>query len=244
MNRIGLKFPAKNVWVASALMCGSFLMSCGGSGGGGSKLGKNDYLGNLPAVYDGYNMEVAALEEKTNNEGEKLMSGGEKNYDKIQAVYDEQKVKEKELKEQFNTDVKAELSNIVGKEVPVTFSEGLKNSGKFYYDATVKIGELRDEPRLSVTLSAKDDFTVPSMQSYDYTVYLRLVGKDGVVLENSTTVIMPIPLAREAKSFGKGDVLIADYAALDFNLSRYAADRVNFAGVEFISTEEYNAINQ
>lgn len=229
--------------VFALIMCGTMLTNCGGNGSGSnsSKLKKNEYLGNLPALYENYETGKDALEKKTEAESEKLLSGGEKNYSKIQKLFDDQKIKEKEMKEKFNADVKAELAKIVGKEVPVSFSDKLKNSDKFYFNVSdVKIVEQRGEPRISFTITAKDDFTVQSMKGYDYNVYFRLIGADGATLENSTSTTIPISLSLDVKSFKKGDVLLDSYNVIGFNLGRYAVDRANFSGIEFISKEEYN----
>ena len=227
---------------AAAMICGAVLASCGGgsNAGSGSKIKKNEYLGNIPALYESYYTEIDALEKKVDAEGEKLMAGGEKNYGKVQKLFDDQKVKEKAMKEKFQADVKTEMEKIVGKDIPVSYSEQLRNSDMWYYDATAKIGERRGEPILSITLTAKNEFTVPSMKAYDYNAYFRLVGKDGTPLKTSPSTIIPIKLEQQAQSFSKGDVLIDSYEGYGLSLSNYATEFANFAGIEFITKEEYN----
>lgn len=233
----------KNVlFIVSALACGLMLAGCGGtgSGSGGSKLKKNDYLGSLPALYESYNADLAALEAKVEEEGTKLFAGGEKNAGKIQKLFDDQKAREKAMKEKFEADVKAETAKLAGKDVPVSYSEQLKNSGKLYYTVTqAKIVEEKGEPKLAVTIAAKDDFTIPSMKAYDYTIYYRLAGAEGASLQRSASVIIPVALAREAKEFRKGDEL--NKTVIGFNLSNYPADRAAFSGIEFITKEEYDS---
>lgn len=70
----------------SLLTCAILLAGC--SGGGKSGLKKNDYLGNLPALYADHALRVEAIEFETNAKGEKLMAGGQANYDKIQPLYE------------------------------------------------------------------------------------------------------------------------------------------------------------
>jgi hypothetical protein len=211
------------------------ISSCGGGSGGG-KLKKNDYLGNIPALYAEFNAQKEAAEKKLEEQSNKLMAGGEKNYDRVQKMFDEAGAAEKALKEKLNADVAAELAKVVGKEVPVTYSAALSP----YYVATVKMAEYRGEPRLAITLTAIEDFTVPSMKAYDYMVYYRLVGKDGAELTKPASTIIAIPLAREEKSFKAGDVLTDAYTAFVGT----TPDRAEFAGVEFITNEEYNNLNK
>ncbi len=231
-------------FIVSALACGLILTGCGGSGSSGEsggKIRKNDYLGNLPALYANYNAEKAATEKKIEEQGNKLMAGGEKNAGKLQKLFDDQKAKEKELKTKFDAEVKAELEKVIGKDIPVAFSEQLKSSDKFFFDVpVVKIAEQRGEPRLSISLTAKDNFTVPSMKGYDYSVYFRLAGKDGAPLERSASVILPVTLDRAALPYVKGETLIDSYVAYGFNLGNYP-DRATLTAVEFISKEEYDA---
>ncbi len=230
--------------IAATVMCAAVLSNCGGSGSGGEgggKVRKNDFLGNLPALYTNYNAEKTGMEKKIEQESEKLMAGGEKNYDKVQKLFDDQKIKEKALKEKFQADVKAEMEKVVGKDIPVTFSEELKNSDKFFFDVpVVKVAEQKGEPRLAISLTAKDNFTVPSMKGSDYSVYFRLVGKDGAPLERSASVILPVKLDRAALPYMKGETMIDSYVAYGFNLGKYP-DRATLTAVEFISKEEYDA---
>jgi len=228
-----------SVLIVSTLVCGLVLTGCGGGSGAG-KVKKNEYLGSLPTLYDSYKSAKESLEKNLETESEKLMAGGEKNYSKVQKLFDDQKSKEKDLKEKFKSDVAAEVAKIAGKAVPVNFSDELKNSDKLFFEVSdVKIVDDNGEAKIAVTITAKDDFTIPRMKSYDYTVYYRLVGSNGT-LEKSTSCIIPVSLAYEAKSFKKGDIL--NQSLIGLNLNNYAADRAAFSGIEFISQQEYNAV--
>jgi len=237
-----LNFPARKVYYIYALVCIFAYTSCGDGGGTAkSNLNKNEYLGNLPAIYDNYILTKAAMEKKLEEEIERLVAGGEKNESKIDKLFNQGTIKEKELKEKFDADVKAEIATLTGKEIPVTFSEKLKNSEKFYYNVTnVKLVEDKGDPKISITITAKDDFSVPSMKAYDYTAYYRLMGSNGPLL-NSISSITPIPLVREVQSFKK-DFLFKQ-ALGQLALGYYSADRATFTGIEFISKDEYNKAN-
>jgi len=229
----------KGLMMVSVVACGLIMVNCGGDGSGSSKLKKNELLGNLPALYEKHAAEMASLEKKTEAESAKLIAGGEKNYGKIQKLFEDQQVKEKESKKKFKADVKAEIAKIAGKEVPVSFSEKLKNSDMLFYNlSNVKIVDDKGEAKISFTITAKDDFTIPSMKAYDYMVYYRLLGNKAAI-EKSASTIIPVSLTREAKSFKKGDVL-SQYVA-ELNLHRNAAKLAAFSGIEFISKEEYDA---
>jgi hypothetical protein len=221
------------------------MAGCGGgsgSGSGGGKIKKNEFLGNLPALYDGYNSEKAAMEAKLETESNKLMAGGEKNYDKVQKLFDDQSLREEELEEKLIADMQAELSKLAGKAIPVVFSQKLRDSGTLFFDiADAALVDDRGEVGLSFNIKAREDFTIPSMKAYDYTIFYRLTGDQGATLENSVSAIIPVPLDRQAKSFAKGELLNSSKVAL--NLGRYAADRAAFSGIEFITKEEYDSFN-
>lgn len=220
-------------------VCGAMLAGCGGGGTKGSKLSKNDYLGTLPALYDAYNTQKAEAEKSLETESTKLMEGGEKNYDKVQKMFDDAMSAEKERETKFKADVAAELPTLAGKNVPVTYSEGLTP----FYAAAATIGEGKNEPVVLITLTAKDALTVPSMKGLDYAAYFCLVDAAGTPLERSASVILPIKLAQTETAFTAGQELVKDYS-FGFNLGNYAASRVGFAGLKFITQEEYNAQQQ
>jgi hypothetical protein len=124
--------------------------------------------------------------------------------------------------------------------VSFTFSEKLKNSDMLFYNVSeAKIVNERGEPKVKLVISAKNDFTIPSMKAYDYTIYYHLMGSKGA-LKNSTSTAIPVSLSREAKSFKAGEAL--SEIIVEFYLKNYAADRVDFSSIEFITQEEYNAM--
>ena len=210
------------------------LSSCGGNGGG-SKLKKNEFLGTLPSLYEAYNTQKADAEARLETESNKLMAGGEKNYEKVQKMFDEAAEKQKTRDAEFKQAVAAELATLVGRQVPVAFSTSLEP----WFDASAKIGDVRGEPRLMVTVTAKSDMTIPSMRGYDYNIYLRMKGADGATLENSKTALIPVTLLNRAQTITAGQVLLDAHNALGFNLNSNTADAVGFSGIEFITKQEY-----
>lgn len=218
------------------------LVACGG-GPGGSGLKKNDYLGTLPALYADQAAGLEAIEQKANAQAEKLMAGGEGNHDKIQPLYDKATEQMEQLKTQLRSDVEAQIAKLDGGRIPVTFSEALRSSGMDFYEISgMKItGERNGSsivPSIVFDIIAKNDFTVPGMQSYDWSVYYRLTKADGVV-DRSTSVLLPIPLERSSRSFTAGTQLLSG-ARIPLNFSSNAAELADFTGIEFISKSEYN----
>jgi|GEM_PF-5879044 hypothetical protein len=225
--------------IVSVLICGVILTGCGGGNGStkGSKLHKNEYLGNLPALNDGYKTAVASLKEDYEVKGEKITAGGTKNFEKLMKLQEERKGKEKEMKEKFQADVKAELGNLTGKAIPVTFSDKLKESDMLFYNISdVTLTGEGGGPIISVTVTAKNDFTVPSRKGYDYTVYYRLMSSNGPV-HNTTGTLAPIELMREEQPFKKDFML--SKTTIPLPLARQATELATFTGIEFISQEEY-----
>lgn len=224
--------------LAVALVCGAMIVSCGG-GNGGSKLKKNAYLGNLPALYDGYNIQNEALEKEAEKKAEGLKEGNPKDIEKAMKLFGEMMAKQETIKTEFEEKVKAELEKVAGKEIPVSYSAALTP----WFTASATVVDYSDDPYLSLTVTTKEAMTVPAMKGYDYSVYFRLLGKDGTTLESGKGSAAPVKFETREQTFTAGQVVSEDYKAMGFNLDDYAASRVDFAGVEFITKEEYNAIN-
>ncbi len=223
--------------LVAALVCGAIIVSCGG-GNGGSKLKKNEYLGNLPALYDGFNLQNEALEKEAEAKAEKFSENNPKDIEKAMKLFGEMMAEQESIKTKFEENVKAELAKVAGKEIPVSYSAALTP----WYTATAKVAEARNEPWLSLTITTKEAMTIPAMKGYDYAVYFRLLGPDGTTLEKGKGSAAPVKLVTNEQVLPAGQVLVEDYNTTGFNLKRYAASRVDFAGIEFITKEEYNAI--
>ena len=220
-------------------LCGMIFASCGGESSSKSGLKKNRYLGSLPAIYADYNATIAAHEAKIEKQGMKLMSGGEKNSEKIMTLMQEDQATVKIMKDKLKTDVNAEIAKIVGKDVFVAYSKSLIDSDELFYNvASAKLGDNKGELAIAIVLSAKNDFEVPRMKGYDYSAYFKLITTDGSIILKS--VLLPVKLDYKAFSIASGELLLENNFPLYIsgNLELYA----NFAGMEFISKDEYNEL--
>lgn len=225
----------KNTYLFCALACALLLAGCSG-GGGKSGLKKNDYLGSLPVLYADQELAAEALEADATAKAEKLMAGGESNYDRVQPIFDKAIAAKEELEAQFKADVKAELERLADTPIPVTFSAALQASDKFFYEVPeAKLIAQNGRPAIVLTIRAKGDLNVPGMRGYDYQAYYRLLCAEGVV-ERSPSVILPVSLERAAQSFAAGTPLNPATILLNFS---HAAQLASFTGVEFITREEY-----
>ena len=218
-----------------ALVCGAILTNCGG-GGGGSGLKKNQYLGSLPAIYANYNAEKKAYEAKIEEQGRKLMDGGEKNTDKIMKLMKEDEETTKAMKEKMKTAESAEIAKIAGTEIPVSYSKELTDSDELFYNVSpIKLIDSNGELALAISISAKSNFDVPRMKGYDYSTYFRLVAADGSTIIKS--VLLPVNLDTKALSFAAGEQLLENKFSI--HISNKPELYADFAGIEFISKNEY-----
>ncbi len=208
-------------------LCALCLMftSCGGGGS------KNDYLGSLPGLYEKYNK--AETEMQASVEGELDMA-------KLTKVFAELKAREDKLK----AAVAAELETLVGKAIPVSYSDALVASGKIFYDAAATVNSNRGSACLSMALSAKDDYTVPAYGRYDkqYMVYYHFIDRDGASIEGSKWSFTPVAFDKAGLAFPKGTELWSDETARTFDVDEYPEAYAAFAGVQFITAEEYDAL--
>ena len=223
--------------IVFVLVCGMMLTSCGGDSGK-SGLKKNPYLGSLPAIYAGYNAEKKAHEAKVEEQGQKLMAGGEKNADKIMKLMMEEQETAKAMKEKMKTAVSAEIAKIAGKEIPVSYSKALLDSDELFYNvAPLKLVGNKEELVLVISLSAKSDFEVPRMKGYDYSTYFRFITSDGSTITKS--VLLPVKLDYKPFSIAAGESLLENNFPL--HLNNQPELYVDFAGIEFITKAEYDA---
>ncbi len=216
----------------------AMMVSCSGSSGS-SGVKKNEYLGALPAIYAGYNAEKAAHEAKMEEQGTKLMAGGEKNTGKIMKLMKEDEEKAKAMKEKMQADAKAEIAKIAGKEVPVSYSQALVDSENLFYNvAAPKLIDNDGKLAIAFSLSVKQDFTVPKYKGLDYAAYFRLIASDGSTIIKS--VILPVKTDIKELTFTAKEPL-TDYN-FPVGISGIPEKYADFAGVEFITKDEYNAI--
>ena len=224
--------------VVTAVVCGFVLASCGG-GSSKSGLKENKYLGKLPAIYADYDAKKSAHEAKMEEQGNKLMAGGEKNTSKLMKLVKEDEEATKAMKEQLTADLSAEMAKITGNEIPVSYSKALLDSDELFYTVSpVKLLEKDKTIAFAILLSAKQAFDVPRMKGYDYAAYFRFVTSDGSTITQS--VLLPVKLENKAFSIAAGEQL------LENNFPVYLSNKpelyADFAGIEFISKEEYELL--
>ena len=227
--------------MAFVIACGVIFASCGGGSGnsGGSSGGvkKNAYLGLLPSLYADYNAKKKAQEAKVEEEGKKLMAGGEKNSAKLMKLMSEDEATTKAMKEKLTAAVNDEIAKVAGKEVPVAYSKALLDSDELFYKvAPAKLVADKDRLSIEFSFSAKNDFEVPRLKGHDFGTYFRLVAADGSTIIK--TVLLPVKLENKAFTITTGEQLL-EYK-LPLSISNMAEAYANFAGVEFITKAEYN----
>ncbi len=205
---------------------GAMMFSCGGGGGA-----KNDYLGNLPGLYAKYNKVEA--DAKASVEG--------KNLEQITKLYEDVKAKEDQLK----ADVAAEMEKIAGREVPVSYSPELQKSFDLFYQAKASITNNRNNPFLSLTLTAKNDLAVPTQSRFEpkFPVWFHFIDKDGASVERSKWSFSVFEFNKPEKSFIKGDQIYVNEIMRDFDVEDYPESYAGFAGVQFITKAEYDNLN-
>lgn len=227
--------------IALPLLCCIILASCGGDGNSknsGGSLKKNPYLGSLPAIYADYNAEKEAYEKKIEEQGSKLLAGGEKNKDKIMKLMKEEEEKTKAMKEKLEATLKAEIQRLNGTELPISYSEQLKQSDEqFYTISGVKLVDNNGKLYMAYVISAKDKMEVPRYAGTGYSAYYRYRAADGSTIQKS--VFLPIQADTKPQIFDAGQQLYEGQVPI--SMSNRPRRFANFDGVEFISKEEYNA---
>ena len=205
-----------------------------GCGGGSSKSGlkKNKYVGSLPAIYADYALAKKADEAKI----DKLYKKG--NFKKIMKEAEKQEKEQKLRRKKFDADIEAEKARIAGTEIPVSYSKDLQASDMLFYNvAPVKLNE---RCYAEVFLSAKQDFTVPGGGQQSYAIYCRLITKDGTTIRKD--IMYPVSWSSKPISFTAGEKLGQKGDKHDILIHPYSDPELyaNFAGIEFITEEEYN----
>ena len=212
------------VGVAAVIMSG-----CGG-GSKKSGLKKNEYLGALPAIQADFK-----LEEKADAENLKMLrtKGPAEKWAK-----ENEKVKEKRRKNE--ADLKAEWEKIAGKEVPFSYSKAFAES--VYEVASAK---LASESKLCIefTFKVKQDFEVNNKNGDAYRLaYFRAITKDGSTITKGMYNLVHFSWGHP-QSFSKGQTIGNPYALYLFQ-PKYAEKWADFAGIEFVTEDEYNKISE
>lgn len=204
------------------------MLGCSGGGTGGSKL-NNQYLGTIPAIHADYNTQKAILDEK------KQKMKDVNDYLKYHNEHDNalQKATEKLL---------AEAAKITEKPIPILFSDKFNESGNLFFTvksavipsientkATIK----HDGLEIKMVILSNDDVKISNQQWVKYELHYRLVTTDGTTLRKGKS----LPSNNQFKA---GDSMMEPSIHLSImNNPELWAD---FAGVEFITKEEFDAI--
>ena len=210
------------------------MMGCGGgsgSGSGKSSLKKNEYLGNLPAIYANY--KSAEETNKMNDKKAQELSS----VDKRVKERDRLRKELSDISEKYTAEIKAENAKLAGKEIPFKSSKGLENLK--YEVQSVKIDA---EGKLVISFIFNEDFKINSKNIQDYRQsYLRFFAKDGSTIGQTVSYNFGSAEGVSGITVKKDDLKVVDISSLHFIKSN-AEKWVDFAGIEFVSAEEYKAI--
>lgn len=230
-----------------ALVCVSVLTSCGGgSGSGGVK--KNEYFGKLPAIYGDYQ----AAKKVNEAESYKLAEKGKdkQDFEKVLELAAELQKKKKATGEKMEADARAEIKTLVGKEIPVSYSNALQNSGELFYDVSAKLEADKDNYLIDIALAytAKTnlDVAVREIGKTDkkYWAYYRLVSTKGSTIRTGFSSDL-VKQGSRPLSIDAGTALLKSEwnSSCDLTYMMHEPENyADFAGIEFITESEYNAI--
>jgi len=149
--------------------------------GGGSGLPENKYFGKLPQIQDNWHIEMDY------NKKEFEMSNDKNAYDKYKEA-------EKKIREKYKSDTKAETTNLIGREIPVSYSDELETNkaNQLYTIGKVTINANEDgRCTLEFPITVKNDFTMPNSMNYDKwqaaKIWVWYLAEDGRLLLNLAT---------------------------------------------------------
>lgn len=211
----------------------AILVGCGS----GSSKSKNQYLGTIPAIHAEYKAKKEALKEK------KTKLKTPKEFTKWQ---EDSKANETNAIEKLL----AEAEIIANKPIPVSFSKALVESGKLFFNVESamippikkKINMDNDGISIKMNITSKEDFVIPPRKGSDYYMYYRFVTSDGSTIQKKSTMPLNVFIESSSKSFQYkvGDTLIEEHAYLF--IEKTPELYADFAGIEFISKEEFDNI--
>lgn len=213
----------KNLFlIGSVLVCVAILSGCGGgSSSGGGKVKQNEFIGKLPAIYAAYEGAKDEVKAKV----EKLMADekiGEAV--KVQQEFDD---KEDERDAQFKADLVAEIATLVGRDIPVSYSDALKNSGELFYTVeSAKLTESQYPKQMRQSPGIALKFTAANGKQLGGMAHVRAVAADGSWIGSGASY----------RFDESGETNISHIGGIVYN----PADWANFAGIRFCTVDEIN----
>ena len=225
-------FNLRNVVAIAICLAGVTMFSgCGGSGSGSGNVKNNEYLGALPKIYVDYQLAKAKNQEKSAKLGE--ISSIDKRMKEAEKLKNERN----EIEEKRSADAKAEIHKLVGKEIPFSHSKNFVDT----YPYEVTSAKINEDGCIALSVVAKQDFTLQLGKNYAVykEFFFRSFAKDGSSGVISACYLMDI--SWNGKSFTKGQS-IGNNVWIGLHFETYAEKLVDFAGIEFITKEEYSEL--
>lgn len=233
--------------LVTALVCGVILVSCGG-GSEGSKIKKNEYFGMLPSIYASYKASKDAIETESDKVAEKIKETDD--LEKVFKLAAELQEKEEAMEEKMETAAIAEIQSLVGRDIPVSYSTSLQSSDELFYNVSAKLAANEGSHLIKIELSytAKTNLDVPgrNMRKIDgkYWAYYRLVSTSGSTIRTGFSSDL-VKQDSHPVSISAGTALLkSDWnSSCDLTYMIHEPEKyANFAGIEFITKAEYDAI--
>ena len=230
----------KLLLLASALCCGAVLTHCGNGGGASSvDVKTNEYLGDLPKIYAKHAAKIDEAKAEIDAVGKEMKASNKIDFNKLQEMNKEYEANKKTWKEELKAEVEPESQKVLGREVPFSYSDSLKNAdGELFYEVqNAKITrDSHGKFHLTFEFKAAKAFAVPRFKKTNFKAYFRFVDKDKKMLPNSCGVMFPVGAEKE---YAAGEAIgTADYP---LNLESMP-NRADFAGVEFISDAQHSNV--
>ena len=191
-------------------------IDCGGSGSNKSGLKKNEFLGNLPALYADFILAQQAHKAKEEK------ARGLSDFEKIMLEFIKLEKEEEEMNAKFKALIEAEYARGAGAEVPFTFSEALHNSTPRY--RIEKTGFNKSGNFCLNLFAIKINTNIIGTRTLDFGY--RFVAKDGSTIFADYFTLYG-PELNGVKAF-----------CIMSHLPSNPEHFVDFASVEFITEEE------
>jgi hypothetical protein len=211
-----------------AIVCVMLISSCGGgSGSGGSKLAKNDFLGDMPNIVYQKHLTDSIRNAEEKAALSKITGKSNSDMEKAMKIYEKFKTRKKTEDEQLKANVEKIKPELIGKDIPFEVEEGAG------YEITYcKISDV-ESSSISVDFEVKiTDVAVAGISNYGkprIIVTVQDIDKDGKQIDANGAYYIDIS-GKENGATGKSKLLVS--------ISKQnAKGYVNFANFKFIKTK-------